>query len=37
MSEKKYQNIHNLQVKTGCKKYNVLVTAITKLMPANPS
>ena len=36
MSEKKYQNVHDLQDKPGCKKY-VSVTAITKLMPANLS
>ena len=32
ISEKKYQNICNLQDKTECKK-NVLVIAIAKLMP----
>ena len=36
ISEKKYQNVHNLQDKHGCKKY-VSVTAIAKLMPANLS
>ena len=37
MSDKKYQNVHNLQDKAGCKKYNVSVTAIANLMPANRS
>ena len=36
ISEKKYQNVRNLQDKHGCKKY-ASVTAITKLMPANLS
>ena len=36
ISEKKYQNVHNLQDKPGCKKY-VSVTDITKLMPENLS
>ena len=31
IKEKKYQNIHNLQVKTRCKKYNV------SLIPASLS
>ena len=31
----KYQKVHNLQDKTGCQKYEVSVTAIAKLMPAN--
>ena len=34
ISENKYQNIHNLQDKTGCKNYNFSVPAITRLMPA---
>ena len=35
ISEKKYLKVHNLQDKTGCQKYKISVTAISKLMPAN--
>ena len=41
IKEKKYQNIHNLQVKTGCKKHVSLIPAslsiliITKFIKAN--
>ena len=37
ISKKKFtfKKIHILQDKTGCQKYQVSVTAIAKLMPAN--
>ena len=35
ISKKKQQKVLNWQDKTGCQKYNVSVTAIEELMPAN--
>ena len=37
MSEKNYENVHNLQDKTGCRNYTVSVTAVAELMPLNLS
>ena len=35
ISENKYQKVHNLQEKTGCRKYKVSVTPIPKSMTVN--
>ena len=35
ISENKYQKVHNLQEKTGCRKYKVSVTPIPKSMTLN--